>query len=125
MSEHVAEFVERHKSSAVPRLRELLHEFLNGQLKLRSLSEDASSSELAQTYSVRSSTAARNGREDLSNEMQALSEQCKANAGNFCAIWVFEGSSSSYAVFELLPSRVMAGCFKFEGPIGGSAENAA
>jgi hypothetical protein len=124
MNERLTEFANHHAASREPRVTDLLTAVRRGQVKFRSFSEDISSSELAKTYQVRSSVASSNGRHALAEEMRTLSKHCEANADNPCAIWVFEGAEFSYALFELLPSRVVAACFKFEGSFGIGAEHA-
>jgi hypothetical protein len=124
MNERLTEFTNHHAVSQEPRVTDLLAAVRRGQVKLRSLSEDISSSELAKTYQVRSSIASSNGRHTLAEEMRTLSKHCEANAGNPCAVWVFEGAEFSYALFELLPSRAVAACFEFKGSFGTSAEHA-
>lgn len=125
MTTRASEFASRHAGSQSPRVAELVRAIGDGAVALRSVSEGASSEELARTYAVRSSVAASKGHAALSSEMQALAELCASNAGNPSAVWLFEGTSFSFAAFELLPSRHVAGCFRFEGAVWSGAHNAA
>ena len=116
MDARLATFVLRHSETQDQRLAIAISAARSGSVVLRSLSEDVSSSHLARVYALRSAMAKDQKRYIIATEMLSLSEECKANEANPCAIWVLEGSPNSFAVFELLPSYKVAGCLCFEGP---------
>ena len=119
MNEFLLEFSKRNKNSESPLIVELVSAIQAGKVRLQSHSENISSSELANTYSIRSSIALEKGNFSKAKAMESLASKCRTNSGNPCAIWLFDGVEKSYAVFELMPSRIVAECMQFEGSISG------
>jgi hypothetical protein len=119
MDEFLLEFTKRNKSSEYPLIIELISAIEAGKVQLQSHSENNSSTELAKTYSIRSSIALEKGHLTKAKVMESLASKCRANSGNFCTIWLFDGVEKSYAVFELMPYRIVAECIDFEGSISG------
>jgi hypothetical protein len=115
MNAQVKALLERHGAVTSPVVSELIRAIQAGEVVLCSLSE-ASSKELAETYRMRSQIARSQGRQAVAAQMQELSACCEANQSQPCSIWAFEGSTKSFALFELLPSHSIAGCFRFDGP---------
>ena len=118
------EFARRHSGSRDPYIVEAIRAIHAGSVALRELSEGTSSRELARTYALRSGIAESQGRHSVAAAMLSLSEQCKVNDESPCSIWLLEGAISSFAIFELMPSRTVAGCLRFEGALGAERDGA-
>jgi hypothetical protein len=52
----------------------------------------------------------------MAEDLTALAQACAGNSPNPRAIWLFDGSPS-YVVFELIPSRSIAACIRFDGSL--------
>jgi len=120
---HTTEFVRRHIDSSEPDVVELLREIEDARVMLTTYSPEVSSAELASTYHLRSAMAFDQQRLAVAQQMKVLSERCQANGDNPSSIWYFSGKENSFAVFELLPSRSIAVCFKLEGHPEGFEQN--
>jgi hypothetical protein len=116
VTDSASAFAVRHERSSVPYVAELVRAIRSGTVALQHLSETVSSAELASIYLVRSSIAADKGQTEQARQFGSLAAACKANIPNPCALWLFTGEPFSYAAFEVLPSRVLAACFRAEGP---------
>ena len=110
-------FLTRHAASFIPEVAELDAAISANAVSLRSVSEGASSAQLASTYSIRSHIAERAGKDALAAKHKELSIRCQANGEGPCTIWLFSGTEYSYAAFELQPSGAIAGCYRFNGPL--------
>jgi hypothetical protein len=118
MDMRLVEFIERHDASRDPCVAEALLAINVGSVAFRGISEGVSSRELAQTYAIRSSIAENQGRQSVAAVMRNLSEACRANEGNPCSIWMLEGTDLSFVIYELMPSKIVAGCIRFNGSLG-------
>jgi hypothetical protein len=108
-------FADSHRDCRIPCVRELVRAIHAEQVHLMSVSEGVNSASLARIYSVRASIARNRGRA-VAEDFEALAQACNQNADNSCHIWIFDGVPS-YVVFELQPSREIAGCLRFEGSL--------
>ena len=117
MDPRLVSFLARHTESTNMCVAQAVRAIQQDELRLHGVSEAVSSRSLAGIYAVRSDIAAKQGRQETSDEMLRLSKNCEANAENPCSIWMFEGSEASYAIFELLPSQAIGGCFRFSGSV--------
>lgn len=118
MNDHASAFSIAHSNSTVQAVAELVHAINSNAVTFRSVSENCSLKELASTYAVRSKIAESQGHETRAIELSLLTKEFQKDEENSCAIWVFEGATTSFVAFELVPSKTIAGCFKFEGRLG-------
>jgi hypothetical protein len=117
MDSRLVDFATRHGQSTDPCVAAALVAARSGAVTLRSVINGASTRELAKTYAFRAARAAEQGRQSVAVAMRTLADRCEANPECSCSIWVLSGPSDSYALFELIPAQVVAGCLRFEGPI--------
>ena len=116
MDSDPSDFAARNIESQVLHVAELAQAIRTNQVTLKGVPSQIPSDQIAHTYSIRSSVAQKQGRTDIAAQFLSLANQCMANTGLPCKVWVFEGNKFSYAAFELQPSASVAACIRFDGP---------
>jgi hypothetical protein len=119
------EFALRNADSSLTEVKQLVAAINADEVILLSLSENASSRDLSGIYALRSRMAKQDGREELAAKHAGLSVLCERNGEDRCVIWIFSGQEYSYAAFELQPSKAIAGCYRFDGPLTEESASAA
>jgi hypothetical protein len=116
MTSQFEDFALRHGSCAEPLIVEALGAFADARVFFLSVSTTACA-DLARIYSIRSGIAASQGRSSHAAACQQVADACAVNAEAACSLWLLEGPSLSFALFELSATSEIIGGFRFQGPI--------